>query len=376
MKEKDREFDIIVVGAGLSGGVIAERYANVLNQKVLILEKRNHIGGNCYDFVDEAGILLPLYGGHIFHTNDEEVWEYINHFAEWRPYKHRVKSFVDGKFVPIPVNIETINAIFDLNLTTEEEAKTWLDKNTEKIKDPKNGEEAALARVGRVLYEKMFKNYNYKHWGLWPTQLDASVLSRIPVRTNFEDGYFSDKYQVMPKESYVKFFEKLLSHPKIEIRLNEDFFAIKDSLPPHKKLFFTGRIDQYFDRLGYEPLQYRSLRFEYKTINQEYFLECGTVNFPNDNDFTRIMEPKHMTGQKHPKTTIVKDYSTDQGEPFYPIPNSRNQEIYAQYQKEAEQLESQGIYFVGRLANYKYIDMDQAVRNVLDLFMRLEMQKS
>jgi UDP-galactopyranose mutase len=224
------KFDVIVIGAGISGAVLAERYANVLNKKVLIIEKREHIGGNCYDFYNQDGLLVPKYGPHFFHTSFEDVWEYVSRFTEWHPYEHRVLSCVDGRLVPIPVNIKTVNQLFNLNIQSEMEMKKWLAEKTEKIADPINSEESALARVGRDLYEKMFKNYTKKQWDVWPIELEASVMNRIPVRTNFDDRYFIDKYQAMPKEGYTKLFERLLSNPNIEIRLNTDFFDIRNDL--------------------------------------------------------------------------------------------------------------------------------------------------
>lgn len=362
--------DIIIVGAGISGATLAERFAAV-GKKVLVLEKRGHIAGNCYDYLDEAGILVPKYGPHFFHTNFEDVWEYVGRFTSWHPYEHRVKAEVDGRLVPVPVNITTINIIFGLNLQTEAEAKNWLENTREKIVNPQNSEEAVLARAGKVLYEKIFKNYTHKQWDLWPNELDASVTSRIPIRTNFDDRYFTDKYQAMPKEGYTKLFEKMLSHKNIEVRLGTDYFAIKDALPQTEKLFFTGPIDRFFQDKGYEKLAYRSLRFEYETLDKEFYQECAQINYPNEHSYTRIVEPKHATGQLTPKTTIIKEYPMTEGEPYYPVPNPRNSEIYSKYQQEAEKLEKSGIYFVGRLANYKYFNMDQAFKNALDLFSRL-----
>jgi UDP-galactopyranose mutase len=361
---------IIIVGAGISGATLAERYASI-GKQVLVLEKRDHIGGNCYDYTNSDGIRVPRYGGHIFHTNDEGVWEYVNRFSKWRHYEHHVRSLVDGKYVPVPVNIETVNTVFGLNITTEEEMKRWLDENTEKIANPKNSEESALRRVGRVLYEKMFKYYTHKQWNMWPAELDASVMDRIPVRTNFNDRYFSDTHEAIPAEGYTKIFETMLAHPNIEVRLNADYFAEKDHLPPAEKLFFTGPVDAFFKDKNFEKLQYRSLRFEYETFDEEHHIPYATVNYPDERPSTRTIEPKYMTGQKHPKTTVIYEYPTGEGEPYYPVPNPRNAEIYAQYQREAEKLEPRGIYFVGRLATYKYFNMDQAFRSALDLFEKL-----
>lgn len=359
-------YDIIIVGAGISGITLAERYA-ASGKKVLILEKRDHIGGNCYDYYNADGILISKYGAHLFHTNLEDVWEYIHKFSKWYPYEHKVKSFVDGKLVPVPVNITTVNMLFNETLKTESEMQSWLKKKVEPITNPKNSEESALSRIGRELYEKMFKTYTKKQWDLWPSELEPSVMDRIPVRTNFDDRYFSDKYQALPKNGYTKLFERMLEHSNITVMVNTDYLQVKESFMNYEKLFFTGPIDSFFND-KYEKLQYRSIRFEFETYDKEYFQSNSVINYPNDFDFTRVVEYKYFTGQKHPKTTISREYSTWEGEPYYPVPSQRNREVYVLYQKEAEKLEKEGIYFVGRLANYKYFNMDQAFKNALDLF--------
>jgi len=359
--------DIVIIGAGISGSVLAERYASVLNKKVLVIEKRSHIGGNCFDYLNEDNILVPKYGPHFFHTNLEDVWKYVNEFSEWLPYEHRTLSNVDGKLVPVPVNIRTVNDLLGLQIKSEDEMIDWLKTNTEQIESPKNSEEASLKRVGRVLYEKLFKNYTKKQWDLWPKELDASVMNRIPVRTNLDDRYFADKYQAMPKNGYTKMFEKILNHPNIEVRLNTDYMDVKNKIGTPEKILFTGPIDTYFNK-QFGKLQYRSLRFEYETLDKEYFQPTAQVNYPNTENFTRISEPKHATQQKHPKTTIIREYSTWDGEPYYPVPNQKNQKIFDQYKNEAKKMESKGVFFVGRLANYKYFNMDQAFKNALDFF--------
>ena len=375
------QYDIIIVGAGISGATLAERFATLLNKKVLIIEKRDHIGGNCYDYYNEAGILVSKYGAHLFHTNYEDVWKYVHTFADFTPYQHRVLASVDGKLVPIPVNITTVNMLFGLSIKNEQEMDQWLAANQVKNDHPQNGKEAALARVGPVLYEKMFRNYTKKQWDKYPEELDASVLNRIPVRNNFDDRYFTDTYQGQPKEGYTKLFEKMLSNPNITVQLNTDFFEVRNLYPDYEHLFYTGPIDQFFDyKYSKEAkLEYRSLRFAFETHDQEYFQQNSVINYPNENDFTRIVEYKYFTGQKHPHTTISKEYSVDyvpgENEPYYPVPNPFNQEIFAKYQKEAELLESKGVHFVGRLANYKYFNMDQAFKNALDLFHSLTEQK-
>jgi len=363
--------DVVVVGAGISGAVLAERFASVLNKKVLVIEQRDHIGGNCYDYTNLAGIRVSKYGAHLFHTNYEDVWTYVNRFSDWYPYVHRVVAHVDGKLVPVPVNIRTVNALFGTAHKIEDDMAAWLKANVSPIVEPKNGEEAALRRVGPVLFEKIFKNYTKKQWDLWPHELDASVLDRIPVRLGHDDRYFSDKYQALPKDGYTPMFEKILAHPNITVMLNTSYESVKDTFGEYEHLFFTGPIDQFFNYKFDEKLQYRSIRFEFETYDQEKYQDHAVINYPNEHDFTRIVEYKHFTGQKHSKTTISKEYATWEGEPYYPVPNERNRELYLRYQEEANKLEPKGVYFVGRLANYKYFNMDQAFKNALDLFARL-----
>jgi UDP-galactopyranose mutase len=371
----NKVYDIVVIGAGISGSVLAERYAQS-GKKVLVIEKRDHIAGNCYDFIDENGILVSKYGAHLFHTNEEDVWQYVNRFAKWYKWEHKVLAKVDGQLVPIPVNITTVNKLFNLKLKTEEEMKAWLAKNRPEILEPGNGKEAALAKVGPVLYEKMFRHYTKKQWDKYPEELDASVLNRIPVRTNHDDRYFSDKYQALPVGGYTKVFEKMLEHPNITVMLNTDYFDVKDSIKGYEKLFYTGPIDRFFEfKHGLKhKLEYRSINFVTETVDQEFFQENSVVNYPGTEvDYTRIIEYKHFGNQKSKKTTIVKEYTVADGDPYYPVPNENNQKIYEKYKKEADKLTD--IYFVGRLANYKYFNMDQAFKTTLDLFNQLESEQ-
>ena len=364
--------DIVIIGAGISGSVLAERYAN-LGKKVLIIEKRDHIAGNCYDYIDENGILVSKYGAHLFHTNEEDVWQYVNQFANWYPWEHKVIAQVDGQLVPIPVNITTVNKLFGTNITTEAEMKEWLDENRLPIDAPKDGREAALNKVGQVLYEKMFRHYTKKQWDKYPEELDASVLDRIPVRTNYDDRYFSDKHQALPVGGYTKLFEGILNHPNIEVLLNTDYFDIKDEVTGYDKLFYTGPVDRYFEfkHSLTEKLEYRSINFVSETVDADFYQENSVVNYPGEEvGFTRIIEYKHFGDQKSDKTTIVKEYTTDEGDPYYPVPNPKNQQIYEKYKAEADALID--VYFVGRLANYKYFNMDQAFKNALELFYSLE----
>ncbi len=364
--------DILIIGAGISGAVLAERYA-ALGKKVLILEKRDHIAGNCYDYIDENGILVSKYGAHLFHTNEEEVWNYVNKFSDWYKWEHKVIAKVDGNLVPIPVNITTVNKLFDQDISTESQMEQWLEDNRIPIDNPQNGKEAVLNKIGPVLYEKMFRHYTKKQWDKFPEELDAEVLNRIPVRKNFDDRYFSDKYQALPKNGYTKLFEKILAHPNIHVELNTDYFDVKDEIEGYSKLFYTGPIDRFFEfkHSLEDKLEYRSINFVSETVNKDYFQENSVVNYPGmEVDFTRIVEYKHFGNQQSAKTTIVREYTVDTGEPYYPVPNKKNRRIYERYKHEADGLKD--IYFVGRLANYKYFNMDQAFKNALDLFKSLE----
>lgn len=372
---KTEEFDIVVIGAGISGAVLAERYASA-GKRVLVLEKRGHIAGNCYDYIDENGILVSKYGAHLFHTNHLNVWQYVNRFASWYRWEHKVVAQVDGIKVPVPVNINTVNRLMGLSIKSELEMKEWLEQNTIKNPHPTNGKDACLARVGVLLYDKLFKHYTKKQWDKYPEELDASVLNRIPVRTNWDDRYFSDTYQALPVGGYTKMFENILSHPNITVKLNTDYFDVKDEIGGYDKLFYTGPIDRFFDfKFSLEEkLEYRSINFVTETVNAPYFQSNSVVNYPgNDVGYTRIIEYKHFGNQQSKRTTIVKEYTTDEGEPYYPVPNEKNKLIYEKYKQEAKKLTD--VYFVGRLANYKYFNMDEAFKNALDIYHSLEQPK-
>jgi UDP-galactopyranose mutase len=365
---------VIIVGAGISGATLAERYANEQGAQVIVIEKRDHIGGNCYDFYNEAGILVSKYGAHLFHTNDKDVWQYVGRFSGWYPYEHKVLSQVGDKLVPVPVNMTTVNKLFNLSMVNEDEMLSWLEKEQVPIDTPQNSEESALSRVGPRLYELMFKHYTKKQWDLWPAELNESVMNRIPVRSNSDSRYFTDAHQALPCEGYAALFKNMLSHPNIEVRLSTDYFDVKDSLGDYDQLFYTGPIDQFFEhRYSQEQtLQYRSINFVFETHDVEFYQQNSVINYPGSEvDYTRIVEYKHFTRQEHPMTTISKEFSTWDGEPYYPVPTEINQRLYQQYQQEIERLEN--THFVGRLANYKYFNMDQAFKNALDLYARLEL---
>ena len=361
-------YDWLIVGAGFAGSVLAERIASERDQSVLIIDRRSHIGGNAYDRYDEAGVLMHQYGPHIFHTNSDAILEHLSQFTDWRMYEHRVLGRIDDKLVPIPINRTTINALYDLHLTTDEEAQAFLDSRAEEVDEIKTSEDVVVSKIGRELYEKFFRGYTTKQWGLDPSELDKSVTSRVPTRTNKDDRYFTDTHQCMPKHGYTRMFEKMLSHPNIKIMLNSDYREIKDIIP-HRRLIFTGPVDEFFDfRFGRLP--YRSLRFEHVTHDQDRYQSVGTVNYPMTEDYTRISEYKHITGQQHPKTTITYEYPSAKGDPYYPIPRPENQALYKKYQTLAN--ETDNVHFVGRLATYRYYNMDQVVGQALAEFRRIQ----
>jgi UDP-galactopyranose mutase len=364
-----RGFDYLIVGAGFAGSVLAERLAAGLNKRVLVVDRRPHIGGNAYDHYDEAGVLIHRYGPHIFHTNAQRIVDYLSRFTEWRPYEHRVLAQVDGQEVPIPINMTTLNKLYGLSMTTEQEAADFLASRAEPVENIQTSEDVVINGIGRELYQKFFRGYTRKQWGLDPSQLDKSVTSRIPTRTNTDDRYFTDTFQQMPKYGYTKMFEKMLAHPNIKVMLNTNYREIRDEVQ-FDHLIFCGPIDEYFDyRFG--KLPYRSLKFEHKQLDQEQFQAVGTVNYPSEEvPYTRISEYKHLTGQVHPKTSITYEYPSAEGDPYYPIPRPENAELYKRYQKLAD--ETPGVTFVGRLGTYKYYNMDQVVGQALALYKRIE----
>lgn len=357
------KFDYIIVGAGLAGLTIAERIANELDKKVLIIEKRNHIGGNVYDAFNEDGILIHKYGPHIFHTNDKEVYDYLSKFTMWNDFWHRVLTYVDGNLIPMPITVETINKLYNLNLTSFE-VEEFLAKTAIDIDDITTSKDVALSKVGNDLYEKIFKNYTIKQWGVDPEELDTSVISRIPIRPNRDTRYFNDKYQGMPKFGYSKMCESMAEHKNIKILLNTDYKEVIEDIS-YEKLIYTGPADYFYD-FKYGKLAYRSIEFKLETYDFESYQEAPVVNYPNDYDYTRITEYKKLTWQKHNKTTICKEFPCDEGEPYYPFPTKEFKEQFALYEEEIRK--EKDVIFIGRLAEYRYYNMDGVVRRALDVF--------
>jgi UDP-galactopyranose mutase len=353
-------FDYLIVGAGFAGSVLAERLANGSGKKVLICDRRPHIAGNAYDFYNDAGILIHKYGPHIFHTNSKDVFDYLTRFTEWREYQHRVLANVDGMLLPIPINLDTINKLYGLNLTAFE-VEEFFQKVAEPVEHVKTSEDVVVSRVGRELYEKFFRNYTRKQWGLDPSELDASVTSRVPTRTNRDDRYFTDTYQAMPKYGFTRMFENMLDHPNIKVLLNCDYREIVKHIP-FREMIYTGPVDSFFD-YRYGKLPYRSLEFKHETHDVKQFQSAPVVNYPNEQAYTRITEFKYLTGQEHEKTSIVYEFPQAEGDPYYPVPRKENAEIYAKYKALADA--QSDVHFVGRLATYRYYNMDQIVAQSL-----------
>jgi UDP-galactopyranose mutase len=358
-------FDYLIVGAGYAGSVLAERLAGGSGKQVLLVDRRPHIAGNAYDHYDESGILVHKYGPHIFHTNSKEVFDYLSRFTDWRPYQHKVLASVDGRLVPIPINLDTINQLYGLNLSSFQ-MEEFLASRAEVKTSILTSEDVVVSKVGRELYEKFFRGYSRKQWGLDPSELDAQVTARVPTRTNRDDRYFTDVYQAMPKHGFTRMFANMLDHPNIRILLNTDYREVKDILP-YQEMIYTGPIDEYFN-YEFGKLPYRCLDFKHETLNQSQFQPVAVVNYPNDYEYTRVTEFKHLTGQEHPKTSIVYEYPRAEGDPYYPIPRKENAATYQQYQALAQQ---SGVQFVGRLATYKYYNMDQVVAQALTLYARI-----
>ena len=353
---------VLIIGTGFAGAVSARELAEA-GYQVLVVDRRDHIAGNAYDVKDEHGILIHQYGPHIFHTNSERIFNYLSQFTEWRLYEHRVLGVVNGQEYPFPINRDTLNQLYDLDLTEEQAAEYF-----EKVREPKEkvltSEDVVLNSVGRDLYEKFFLNYTKKQWGLDPSQLKAGVAARIPTRTNTDDRYFTDTYQAMPLHGYTAMFENMLNHPNITVKLSTDYKDLLAQGVEYDHLIYTGCIDEFYD-YKFGKLPYRSLRFEHQHLeNTEQYQSVGTINYPNDFEFTRITEFKHLTGQQHPATSIVREYPTAEGDPSYPIPRDENEALFKKYKSLADC--EKNVTFVGRLAEYRYYNMDQVVGAALN----------
>jgi UDP-galactopyranose mutase len=339
----------------------------VRDERVLLIDRRPHVGGNAYDHHDAAGILIHQYGPHIFHTNSAQVFDYLSQFTAWRPYEHRVLALVDGKLLPIPINLDTVNRLYGLNLD-EDGVTRWFAERAESLAEIRTSEDVVVSKVGRELYEKFFRGYTRKQWGVDPSELDKSVTARVPTRTNRDDRYFEDRYQAMPLAGYTRMFERMLDHPNITLGLDTDFRALPAGLR-WKRLIYTGPIDEYFG-YRYGRLPYRSLRFDHRTFDEPWHQKVAVVNYPQTERYTRVTEYKHLTGQRHPRTSVTYEYPTDEGDPYYPVPRPENAALYRRYEALADAHDD--VYFVGRLATYRYYNMDQVVGQALATFRRIQ----
>jgi UDP-galactopyranose mutase len=361
----------LVVGAGYAGAIMAERLATQCGQSVLVIDRRDHIAGNAYDYVDEHGVLIHGYGPHIFHTNAQSVVNYLSQFTDWRPYEHRVAAKVGEQLLPIPINRTTVNMLYGLDLRTDEEVEAFYAERAEPIEYVRTSEDSVVSKVGRDLYEKFFRGYTRKQWQRDPRDLHASVCARIPTRTNTDDRYFTDWHQAMPVDGYTAMFERILDHPQIEVRLDTEFDDVRDDVD-YEHLVYTGPIDAYFD-YEYGALPYRSL--EWELINEPtpgggLAQRTASINFPSEDvPYTRTTEFRHLTGQVHESTTIALEFPRSEGDPYYPIPNDESRALYKRYEERAA--EQVGVTFVGRLARYQYLNMDQVVGQALATFARL-----
>jgi UDP-galactopyranose mutase len=338
----------------------------VAGKRVLLIDKRPHIAGNAYDHHDDAGVLVHRYGPHIFHTNSKEVFDYLGQFTAWRPYQHRVKASVDGQLLPIPINLDTVNELYGLKLSSYD-VDSFFNAAAERCESVRTSEDVIVSRVGRELYEKFFRNYTRKQWGMDPSELDAQVTARVPVRTNRDDRYFTDTYQAMPRRGYTRMFEAMLDHPNIKVMLNTSYAEICDEIA-YGEVIYTGPIDEYFGYC-YGKLPYRSLQFAFETFETPQLQPVAVINYPNEQPYTRVTEFKHLTGQVHPKTTVVYEYPQAEGDPYYPVPRPENATLYQQYKALADT--TPGVHFVGRLGTYKYYNMDQVTAQALTLFAKL-----
>lgn len=363
------KFDVVIIGAGISGITLAER-SSTKGKKVLLIEKRNHIGGNCFDFYNQASILVHRYGPHIFHTFDKKVWDYLSQFTKWRNYRHRVSAYVKGKLLPMPINLDTLNGFFGLSLKSEKEARDFLEKKRDKnIKRIKNSRDVIVSRFGEELYDAFVKHYTKKQWDLYPEELDKEVLERLPIRYDNNPYYFDDPYQGIPEDGYTKMFENMLKNKNIQIILNTDYREIIDKIK-YKRLYVSSPIDQFFN-FKFGPLKYRSLKFVFETLDKDSYQPNSVINYPLDFEFTRITEMKKITGQNHKKTTILKEYPRWFGEPAYPVPQKEQSKILKKYLAWAKKLKN--THFIGRLGSYQYLNMDKAVKITLDISDSLEL---
>lgn len=373
MLKKIKNNKILIIGAGPVGCTVAEILSKK-SYKIKLLESRNHIGGNCYDYINDHGVLVHKYGPHYFRTNNLNVLKYLSKFTEWIPGKYFVNSFVDKNFYDFPINLNTINKFYNKNFNSKE-AEKFLKKISKKEKFKKNNFQTYLiSKIGRKLYEKFYKNYTIKQWGIRPTYINESVAKRIPIRFTKNKDYIEAKFKLMPKYGFTKMFNKMLSNKNIKYYLKRKYKFSETDLNKYSSIIFTGPIDAFFN-FKHGKLGWRSLRFEFKSYRKKYYQQCVQVNYPNDYKFTRKVEYKHVTQQKSNFTTISKEYPRSSGDPYYPLSTKQDKQLYKIYEKEKILYEKKGVYFAGRLAEYKYINTDQAIEIGLSLAKKILTKK-
>ncbi len=359
-------FDYLIVGAGFAGSVLAERLATQAHQSVLLIDRRSHVGGNAYDYYDEHGILIHKYGPHIFHTNARMVFEYLSRFTHWRPYEHRVLTSVDGRLLPFPINRNTLNQLYHMQLDSTQFA-AFLAHKAIPLPSVRTAKDLIISQVGVELYEKFFQNYTRKQWNRDADELDAAVTARVATRNSEDDRYFLDTYQAMPLHGYTHLFKNMLAHPLITLKLDTDFMAIKDQVS-YRQLIYTGPIDEYFAHC-FGALPYRSLDFITHTMHASTFQPVAVINYPNEHEYTRVTEFKHLTGQVHSHTTIMYEYPRTQGDPYYPVRSPESTLVAGRYKTLSRNLPN--VHFVGRLGTYQYYNMDQVVAQSLSTFEKI-----
>lgn len=358
-------YDYLIVGAGFAGCVLAERLASQLDKRILLIDRRAHIGGNAYDSYNQDGILIHNYGPHLFHTNNQIVVRYLSQFTDWRSYEHRVLASINGKLYPIPINQTTINSFYDIDLQTEEEVKLFLANKRESLPIIRNSEDVIVSQVGREMFEKFFRGYTKKQWQREPHELSSGVCGRIPIRATTDDRYFNDSFQAIPKDGYTELFGKMLRYPNIEFIQNTDYLSVANSIN-FDRLIYTGPIDEFFDYV-HGKLPYRSMKFDHLTIDEEVYQPAAQINYCDEAiEYTRVSEWKYITGQIHHKTAITREFPMIDGDPYYPIPTEENRKVFECYKRDCHRLRN--VIFVGRLAEYQYYNMDQVVARTLKVF--------
>ena len=363
--------DVIIVGSGPVGCVLAERFSNDSNLNCLVLDKRSHIGGNCYDEINNKGLLYHKYGPHYLRFKKKKTFDYLSNFTSWIPGEYIVKSMVNNKLYPIPINLNTIESFFNVKFKNKSQAIKFINNKKLKIKNPKNAESFILSKLGKEIYENFYKNYTIKQWGKNPKNLSSNITGRLPIRFDRNPYYVNEKLRFMPKHGFTKMFLKMLSNEKVNIKLNTDFFKIRKKLNHKYFLIYTGEPDRYFN-YKYGKLEWRSLKFKFQNYKRKYKQKCVQYNYPNDFKYTRTVEIKHVTKQKSNYTVISKEYPQKKGDPYYPINDKKNSKLFSKYQKLIDKEKKKNIYFEGRLAKYKYYNTDHVIENALNLYSQLK----